>query len=61
MAHDLWSVVLILGLAGWLFSSIMLMLKAFPSKDAFDASSGVRWGSTGVISFFVWIIGMLNA
>jgi hypothetical protein len=61
MMRDLWSVILILGLAGWLFSSIMLMLKAFPGKNVFVASSGIRWGSAGVISFFIWVIGMLNA
>jgi hypothetical protein len=61
MRHDLWSIILIAGLTGWLFSSIMLMLKAFPVKDVFVASAGIRWGAIGVISFFIWIIGMLNA
>lgn len=61
MSRDLWSVILIAGLVGWLFSSIMLMLKAFPRKDVFVASSGIRWGSAGVISFFIWVMGMLNA
>lgn len=61
MANDLWSVVLIIGLAGWLFSCIMLMIKAFPQKDVFVASSGILWGLAGVVSFFIWIIGMLNA
>jgi hypothetical protein len=61
MSRDLWSVILIAGLVGWLFSSIMLMLKAFPRKDVFVVSSGIRWGSAGVISFFIWVMGMLNA
>ena len=61
MPRDLWSVILITGLVGWLFSSIMLMLKAFPRKDVFVVSSGIRWGSAGVISFFIWVMGMLNA
>ena len=61
MAHDIWSIVLVMGLIGWLFSCIMLMLKAFPGKDVFVASSGIRWGSAGVVSFFVWVVGMLNA
>jgi len=60
MNHDIWSVILITGLIGWLFSSIMLMLKAFPQKDVFVVSSGVRWGSVAVISFLVWIVGLLN-
>ena len=61
MLHELWSVILIAGLTGWLFSSIMLMLKAFPARNVFVASAGIRWGATGIISFIIWIIGLLNA
>ena len=59
--HEIWSVILIVGVFGWLFSSIMLMLKAFPQKDVFVVTSGIRWGTASVISFFIWVIGMLNA
>lgn len=61
MSHDLWSVVLIAGLAGWLLSSIMLIMRAFPVKDVFVVSAAVRWGTASVISFFIWIAGLLNA
>lgn len=61
MSNDLWSVILIIGLVGWIFSGIMLMLKAFPQKDVFVLSSGIRWGLAVLISFFIWIIGMLKA
>jgi hypothetical protein len=61
MGHEIWSIILIAGLIGWIFSCIMLMLKAFPVKDVFVASAGIRWGSAGVMFFFIWIIGLLNA
>ncbi len=61
MLNELWSVVLIAGLAGWIFSCIMLMLKAFPVKDVFVPSAGIRWGGSSIVSFFIWVIGMLNA
>jgi hypothetical protein len=61
MLHELWSVILIAGISGWIFSALMLMLKAFPVKDVFVASAGIRWGTIGIISFFIWIIGLLNA
>jgi hypothetical protein len=61
MSHDIWSVILITGLIGWLFSSIMLMLKAFPQKEVFIVSTGIMWGSAALISFFIWIAGMLKA
>ena len=61
MSNDIWSIVLLIGLAGWITSSIFLMFKAFPAKDVYDSASGIRWGGATVISFVVWIIGMLNA
>lgn len=61
MSNDLWSVILIIGLIGWLFSTVMLIFRAFPQKDVFVAASGIRWGCAGLIAFFIWVIGMLNA
>ena len=61
MSHDIWSIILLIGLAGWIFSSIMLALTAFPQKAVFDSLPGMRWGVAIVISFVIWIIGMLNA
>jgi hypothetical protein len=61
MSHDIWSIILLTGLAGWVASSAMLAFKAFPQSGVFDAASGMRWGGALLFSFFVWIIGMLNA
>jgi hypothetical protein len=61
MMRDIWSVILIAGLTGWLFSTVMLMFKAFPQKDVFVVSSGIRWGTAVLISFFIWVVGLLNA
>lgn len=61
MGHETWSVIVIAGLSAWIFTSIMLMLKAFPEKGAFDSSAGIRWGAASAVSFAVWIIGLLNA
>lgn len=61
MLHDIWAVVLIVGLVGWLFAAIMFMFKAFPRKDEFSIVHGVKWGAVCVVSFLIWVIGMLNA
>ncbi|MDD2854503.1 MAG: hypothetical protein PHU01_03130 [Desulfuromonadaceae bacterium] len=61
MLSDIWGVLLITGLIGWLFSSIMLMLKAFPQKDLFLPSVAAKWGAAAAVSYFIWIAGMLNA
>ena len=61
MSHDIWSIVLLIGLTGWITSSIFLMFKAFPEKGLYNSASGIRWGGAAAISFVVWIIGLLNA
>jgi len=61
MSHDIWSIILLVGLAGWVLSSIMLAFKAFPQKGVFDVASGMRWGGAIVVFFSVWIIAMLFA
>ncbi|MEI6208655.1 MAG: hypothetical protein WCP20_17910 [Desulfuromonadales bacterium] len=61
MSHDIWSIILIIGLAGWITSSMALAYKAFPEKGVFDAASGIRWGGAALVSFCIWIIGMLKA
>jgi len=61
MSHDIWSIILLSGLVGWVVSALMLAFKAFPERDVFDAVSGIRWGGAAAFCFFVWIIGLLNA
>ena len=61
MSHDIWSIILIAGLSGWVTSGIMLIWKAFPQRGIFNAAAGVRWGAAVVISFAAWIAGILNA
>jgi hypothetical protein len=61
MSNDIWSIILLIGLAGWIASCLILAFKAFPQKGVFDSKSGMRWGGAALFSFFVWIIGMLNA
>lgn len=61
MSDDFWSLILIFGLFGWIVSSIIFMFRAFPEKDVFSPVAGVRWGSAMIVSFAVWVVGMLNA
>lgn len=61
MSHDIWSIVLLLGVVSWIVSSIAFMFYAFPRRGEFVVKSGIRWGVTSLISFLIWIIGMLNA
>lgn len=61
MSHDIWSIVLLVGLAGWIASSIIMMFRAFPERDVFVPAAGIRWGGAAAVSFVVWVVGMLNA
>lgn len=61
MSHDLWSVVLLLGVVSWILSSVTFIFCTFPRKDEFVVTSAIRWGGASLLSFLVWIAGMLNA
>lgn len=61
MAHDIWSMVSLAGLAGWIVSTIIFIFKAFPEKGQFASRPAVRWGSGVAVSYIVWIVGLLNA
>jgi hypothetical protein len=61
MSHDIWSIMLITGLSGWIASVIMLIWRAFPERGVCNCGAGIRWGSACVISFAIWIAGVLLA
>jgi hypothetical protein len=61
MINEQWAVVTILGFWAWVFCSIGFIFKTFPRRQQFIAGSAVKWGGLLVISFVVWIIGMLHA
>ncbi len=61
MSHDIWSIILLLGVVLWIASSIAFLFYSFPRRGEFDVKSGIRWGGTSLVSFLIWVIGMLNA
>ncbi|MFA7403050.1 MAG: hypothetical protein WC007_03585 [Pelobacteraceae bacterium] len=61
MSHDLWSIILVIGVALWIASCITFMFKAFPQRGVFDSKAGLRWGVAITVSFVIWIVGLLNA
>jgi len=61
MSHDLWSIILVIGVVLWIVSCITFMFKAFPQRGVFDAKVGLPWGVAIAVSFIIWIVGLLNA
>ncbi len=56
-----WEIISVVGVWGWIFSSIGFILKAFPARDVFDNRSAAIWGGCFVIFYALWVVGMINA
>lgn len=61
MTHEIWSVILLIGLSGWIASTLVFIFKAFPSRDRFEPRPAMVWGARALVSFAVWILGLLQA
>ena len=59
--HDIWSLVLLIGLGAWILSTLAFAFQAFPRRGEFAARPARLWGICVAVSFTVWIIGMLKA
>lgn len=61
MSNNFWSIILLVGMLGWITSTLVFIFKAFPARSQFDVRPALKWGLVMGISFFVWIVGLLNA
>lgn len=61
MSDNIWSLILLSGMLGWMTSTLVFIFKAFPARGKFEARPAVKWGLVTVASFLVWIVGLLNA
>lgn len=61
MLHDGWAVVCQIGLWGWIASTIVLIVKAFPVRGVADVKAAGLWGGVVAASFALWILGMVLA
>jgi len=60
MSHDMWALVLLVGLWGWILSTLVFIFQAFPSRDAFAFRPALKWGVCSIVSFTAWVIGLLK-
>ncbi len=56
-----WSIVLELGFFGWLGSTIGFAMQVFRGEKGFNGKRALGWGTLFLISYFLWITGMLKA
>jgi hypothetical protein len=61
VSDGIWSIVTLVGLAGWIASAIVFLFRAFPGRGRFEAREAMVWGAAVLVSYVVWIAGMLNA
>jgi len=61
MADEIWSVILLVGLIGWIGSTLAFIFRAFPARGRFEAGSARIWGACVIVFYCVWILGLLNA
>ena len=61
MVHDIWSIISLAGLAGWIVCTLFLIFRAFPERGQFLVHPAMKWGGGLIVSYTIWIIGMLNA
>ncbi len=61
MPNETWCIVTIVGLIGWIASALVFLFKAFPGRDMFEARPARMWGVAVLVSYGIWLVGMLKA
>ena len=61
MSNEIWSFITLAGLFGWISATIVFLFKAFPGRGVFVVKPARTWGLVVVVSYAIWIVGMLNA
>lgn len=59
--HIGWSIVTEVGFFGWVGATMFFILRAFSAQGTLLWRQGLLWGSSIVLFFMVWIVGMLFA
>ena len=61
MLHDGWAVLCQIGLWGWIVSTMVLIVKAFPVRSVINIQAAGRWGGVVAVCFALWVLGMVLA
>lgn len=56
-----WSIVLEVGFFGWLGATIGFIVQVFQGEKGFNSRRALGWGTLFLVSYFLWILGMLKA
>jgi hypothetical protein len=56
-----WTLICLVGLWGFVFSTVGFILKGFPARGIFDGRRSLPWGVALLLCFIVWMVGMAHA
>lgn len=57
----LWSLILEIGLVGWIGCTIGFIVRVFTGEKGFNPKRALFWGGLIIFFYAFWIVGMLNA
>jgi hypothetical protein len=61
MNNEFWAVLGIVAFLVWIFSVIGFLLQSFSPVSTINARKALYWGSGVIISYGLWITGMIKA
>jgi hypothetical protein len=61
VSGGMWSIITLIGLSGWISTAIVFLFRVFPGRGQFELREARVWGAAVLVSYGVWLAGMLNA
>lgn len=61
MPNEIWAIITLFSLAGWISSVLVFIFKVFPERGVFDQKQARTWGSVVLVFYSTWIVGMFMA
>ncbi|KAF0218285.1 MAG: hypothetical protein FD174_3038 [Geobacteraceae bacterium] len=61
MINEGWAFFCVIGFWGWVLATVGFILKAFPASGVFHTRSATLWGSSVVLFYVIWVMGMIHA
>jgi len=56
-----WAILVVLSFLGWIGCTVGFIFGAFEKDNRFNNKKALYWGSTVVVCYALWVIGMMNA
>ena len=61
MESEVWGIISIVGVWGWILSVVGFIVKSFPGGNRFNGRAAMIWGGSFLFFYALWVVGMINA